>query len=389
MNVYVCFSLVLLGVVLAAGEQYIDGEFFLGLEKDVDAIAFYERIERDLDISLIDSWELETTLLALVAGEEDDVLRASQLPGVKYWDRNALVFLQQCAELPNPGTWGLDRIDQTDILPYNNTEREDATYTWGEDDGAGVTVYVIDTGIQTNHTEFNGRATWGFNATGLGDEDGNGHGTHCAGTIGSDAYGVAKAVNLVAVKVMSDRGFGTTGDIVAGLNWVAGQHVPGDRDIVSMSIGGTGNNPMDDATNSLINAGIAAVIAAGNSNENACDYSPARVANATTVGASNIDDESAVFSNFGTCVDITAPGVLIKSTWQGEDANSTLTISGTSMACPHVAGAAARYASSLPSAPTPAQINDYLVATGTPDVLTLQPTHEETPNLLLYVGCPM
>jgi subtilisin family serine protease len=232
----------------------------------------------------------------------------------------------------NP-TWGLDRIDQKSI-PLSNSYTYNAT-------GAGVKVYVIDTGILATHSEFGGRVTTGYSPIAGGSTvDCNGHGTHVAGTIGGSTYGVAKGVTLVPVRVLDCFGSGYISDVVSGVNWVILQNTTGAKSVISMSLGGGVSATLDSAINGAINAGITVVVAAGNSSADACNYSPAGVRNAITVGATDINDALATFSNTGSCVDISAPGVSVTSAYYLNN-NSTATMSGTSMATPHVSGAVA------------------------------------------------
>ncbi len=208
--------------------------------------------------------------------------------------------------------------------------------------------YIIDTGIRFSHNEFGGRATSGFDAVDGGSaDDCNGHGTHVAGTVGGATYGVAKSVRLVGVRVLNCQGSGTNAQVVGGIDWVTAnaESNPSVPAVANMSLGGGANSSIDTAVNNSINAGVTYAIAAGNGNalgqrQNACNYSPARVPNAITVGATQNNDAAASFSNYGTCVDILAPGVNITSSWSTSN-TATNTISGTSMATPHVAGAAA------------------------------------------------
>jgi len=246
----------------------------------------------------------------------------------------------------NNATWGLDRIDQTD-LPL------DTTYTYNSV-AANVHAYVIDTGIYYNHAEFGGRAVQGFDSIrdGRNGNDCNGHGTHVAGTIGGSVYGVAKGVQLYAVRVLDCNGAGTTSGVIAGVDWVAANHQS--PAVANMSLGGGRSIALDNAVRNAITSGVSFAIAAGNENGNACNTSPARVPEAITVAASDANDVRASFSNYGSCLDIFAPGLNITSAWNTAS-NATRTISGTSMASPHTAGVAARYLAANPDK-TPAEV---------------------------------
>jgi len=275
------------------------------------------------------------------------------------------------ATMQSPATWGLDRIDQH-FLPLNNTYTYTAT-------GAGVTAYIIDTGINATHPDFNGRAAVAFDAIGGNGVDCHGHGTHVAGTIGSTTYGVAKSVQLRGVRVLDCSGSGTTAGVIAGINWVT-NNSPGPS-VANMSLGGGKSIALNNATAALANSGVSIAVAAGNSAANACNSSPSGTPEAITVAASDINDASAYFTNFGRCVDLYAPGVSITSTWLGSGTN---TISGTSMATPHVAGVAALYKSSVGGDPTSAAVASFITGTATAGVLTGVP--RRTPNLLLFTA---
>ena len=242
-------------------------------------------------------------------------------------------------------TWGIDRIDQR-TLPLNGT------YVYNAD-GTGVTVYIIDTGINFTHTEYNGRAFTGIDEVTAGGTaaDCNGHGSHVSGTVGGTVYGVAKKVKLVAVRVLNCSGSGTTSGVIAGIDWVTAQKkaIPSVPSAANMSLGGGYSATLNQAVENSVAAGVVYAIAAGNSTADACTFSPASAPNAITVGATDIDDAFASFSNFGSCVDINAPGVNITSAWIGST-TATNTISGTSMATPHVAGTIALYLQANPSA---------------------------------------
>jgi subtilisin family serine protease len=293
-------------------------------------------------------------------------------PRVKYVEPDGIVH---ATATQTGATWGLDRIDQS-ALPLSNS----FTYT---NTGAGVTAYIIDTGIRFTHTQFGGRATSGYDAVDGGSaDDCNGHGTHVAGTVGGSTYGVAKGVSLVAVRVLNCSGSGTWSGVIAGLNWVTSNHVSGAA-VANMSLGGGASSSVDTAVRNSILDGVSYAIAAGNGNaggkgQNACNYSPARVSEAMTIGATDRTDTKPRWSNYGSCVDLFAPGVSITSAWY-TSTTATNTISGTSMATPHVAGVAAQYLESDPSA-TPATVRNALYNNATPNVVKSSST--TNPRLL-------
>ena len=295
-------------------------------------------------------------------------------PGVAYVEQNGKVQLLDTQ--PNPPSWGLDRIDQRN-LPL------DSSYTY-PNTAPNVRAYVIDTGIRITHTTFGGRAIWGTNTTGDGnDTDCNGHGTHVSGTIGGSQYGVAKAIALTAVKVLDCGGSGSFAGVAAGVDWVTGDHATGAPAVANMSLGGAGTNAtVENAVRASINDGVVYAIASGNSNSDACNFTPARVLEAITVNASTITDARASFSNFGTCTDIFAPGESILSSYNTSD-TATATLSGTSMATPHVAGGAALILSANPGM-NPAQVAATMFANATPNVITNPGAG--SPNRLLFVN---
>lgn len=277
-------------------------------------------------------------------------------------------------EQANPPSWGLDRIDQAD-LPL------DDSYTYPDSAGAGSTVYVIDTGVHVSHEDFGGRAVHGYDAVDDDDDasDGNGHGTHVASTAAGEAYGVAKEADIVAVRVLDDNGSGTTAGVIAGVDWVT-ENADG-ASVANMSLGGGVDEALDAAVAASIESGVSYAVAAGNSNADASGFSPARVDTAITVGATDDDDSRASYSNYGAGVNIFAPGSDITAAWHTGDTD-TNTISGTSMASPHVAGVAALYLADNTDA-TPAEVTEALESAGTEGVVGDPGTG--SPNLMLHI----
>ncbi|WP_370074310.1 S8 family serine peptidase [Nocardioides sp.] len=271
-------------------------------------------------------------------------------------------------------TWGLDRIDQRD-LPLNGSYTYDRT-------GSGVTAYIIDTGILAGHSEFGGRVQSGYTAIsdGRGTSDCNGHGTHVAGTVGGSTYGVAKQVTLRPVRVLDCSGSGSTSGVIAGVDWVTSHHAAGAPAVANMSLGGGVSSALDTAVSNSIADGVTYAVAAGNENTNACNGSPSRVAAAITVGSTTSTDARSSFSNYGSCLDLFAPGSSITSAWY-TSTTATHTISGTSMATPHVAGVAALYLQGSPSA-SPSTVTSAIVGGSTTGKVT--GAGSGSPNRLLH-----
>ncbi|MFF7951295.1 S8 family peptidase [Streptomyces griseorubiginosus] len=280
-------------------------------------------------------------------------------PSVAAVEQNQTVHLADTTQSSAP--WGLDRIDQA-ALPLSGT------YTYPDSAGSGVTAYVIDTGVRITHSQISGRASYGYDAVD-GDTtaaDGNGHGTHVATTIAGSTYGVAKKAKIVAVRVLDNAGSGTTAGVIAGIDWVTNNH--SGPSVANLSLGGSASSTLDTAVRNSIASGVTYAVAAGNSSANASSYSPARVTEAITVGATTSTDARASYSNYGSVLDIFAPGSSITAGWYTSD-TATNTISGTSMATPHVAGAAAVYLAGHTSA-TPAQVATALVNGATSNAVT-------------------
>ena len=299
--------------------------------------------------------------------------RAAADPRVAYVEQNRV--FHTTAEQTNPPSWGLDRVDQRN-LPLDDSYSYDTT-------ASNVEAYVIDTGIRITHEDFEGRARHGYDFVDNDSnaDDCNGHGTHVAGTIGGSSYGVAKGVELIGVRVLDCQGSGSYDAVIAGIDWVT-ENASGPA-VANMSLGGGASTAVDDAVRRSIDAGVTYALAAGNDyGADACNSSPARTEEAITVGSTTNTDARSSFSNIGTCVDIFAPGSDITSAWIGSDSDSS-TISGTSMATPHVAGAAALYLADNPSA-SPQQVRDALVDNGTSGVVGNPGSG--SPNVLLYTG---
>jgi subtilisin family serine protease len=302
---------------------------------------------------------------------EQQAARLANDPRVEYVEEDGVVSL---VTTQTGATWGLDRIDQQN-LPLDGNYNYNAT-------GSGVKAYIIDTGIRATHTQIAGRVISGFTAIndGLGTNDGNGHGTHVSGTVGGTTYGVAKNVTLVAVRVLDSAGNGTNSGVIAGVDFVTSNHLAGQPAVANMSLGGGISSALDTAVTNSINDGVTYAIAAGNESVDACTTSPARVASAITVGSTTTTDARSSFSNFGTCLDIFAPGSGITSSWNTSD-TATNTISGTSMATPHVAGVAALFLETNPTA-SPATVTAAIINSSTPNKVT--GAGSGSPNRLLF-----
>ncbi|KAI8074336.1 serine protease 1 [Gilbertella persicaria] len=332
----------------------------------------------------------DTPNLKGYAGKFDEqVLEAiRQSDDVAFVEHDSVVYAN---ELQRNAPWGLARISHRNPLTFKNYQQ----YEFNPEGGKGVKVYVIDTGINVDHIDFENRAAWGHTVPSNDvDEDGNGHGSHCAGTIAGKRYGVAKKAQPVAVKVLRSSGSGTMSDVVRGVDWATTEHLKEAAAakknntkykgaVANMSLGGGKSPSLDLAVNGAVDSGVVFAVAAGNDNRDACNYSPAAAEKAITVGASTLADERAYFSNYGECVDVFAPGLNILSVWKGSR-YATNTISGTSMASPHIAGLAAYLLSLEEGEVTPKEIKDKILRLATKGALESLP--KDTPNLLAYNG---
>ncbi|KAL5336265.1 peptidase S8/S53 domain-containing protein [Aspergillus crustosus] len=325
---------------------------------------------------------------------EDTIEEIRNHPDVEYIERDSEVHTLEDSAVERNAPWGLARISHRDSLSFGTFNK----YLYASEGGEGVDVYTIDTGINVNHADFEGRATWGKTIPNNDeDADGNGHGTHCSGTIAGKKYGVSKKANLFAVKVLRSSGSGTMSDVVRGVEWAVESHLKAAKkgrkfkgSVANMSLGGGKSKTLEDAVNAGVENGLHFAVAAGNDNADACSYSPAAAELAVTVGASTLADERAYFSNYGKCTDIFAPGLNILSTWIGSD-HAVNTISGTSMASPHIAGLLAYFVSLQPSKDsafavelTPEKLKKDIISIATQGILTDIPA--DTPNLLAWNG---
>ncbi len=347
----------------AGSADAVDGEYIVVMESEFAAMS------GEYDAQVVDRFDSINGYLTEMSAAEAAKVAADD--AVAFVEQNRTVSV---ADVQNdPPSWGLDRVDQLD-LPL-----DDAYEYLG--DGSGVTAYIVDTGILASHDEFTGRVGDGYDFVD-GDADPtdcNGHGTHVAGTVGGTNYGLAKEVTLVGVRVLDCSGNGTFAGVIDGIEWV-GDNASGPS-VANMSLGGGYSAAVNAAVESAIDAGVVFAVAAGNETQNACNVSPASAAAAITVGATDSGDARAYFSNFGSCVDVFAPGVGITSAWIGSD-SATNTISGTSMASPHVAGAVAVYLSLNPGASTDDAADWVTGNAGSGKVSDPQ----GSPNLLLYTG---
>jgi subtilisin family serine protease len=355
------------GISGDAAHSHIPGRFIVTLEPGNNPA----QVASEYDIE--PDYEYHKVLLGF-AGEISEAAKSGLMKDhrVVRVERDGVVTTTGTVQ--EDATWGLDRIDQRE-LPL------DGNYIY-TNEGSGATAYILDTGIRYSHDEFQGRVSFGFDAFGDDGDDCNGHGTHVAGTVGGAEYGVAKDVNLVAVRVLDCEGSGSWSGVIAGMDWVA-ENASG-TSVANMSLGGGANESIDEAVERMYDSGVPTIVAAGNGDflgraQDACNYSPARADQAYTVGATTDSDSKTSWSNYGDCVDIFAPGANITAAWHTGD-TATNTISGTSMAAPHVAGVAALFLEDNPNA-TSDQVYDAITEYSTKNIVTSSNTEN---NHLLY-----
>ncbi|KAK7678555.1 hypothetical protein QCA50_018427 [Cerrena zonata] len=315
------------------------GSFIVKLKDNVSKDTHLDWLSQHVSADTITHRDWKTEVLHGFAGQFSDnvlnMLRAN--PDVESIEEDGIMSINAITTQTN-APWGIARLSQNGRLSNQNTGALTFTYSFDSSAGAGVDIYVVDTGIFTGHSQFGGRARWGATFGPYADADGNGHGTHVSGTAAGSQFGVAKSANLIAVKVLSDQGSGSVSDIVSGLNFVLNSaRSSGRPSIATMSLGGGASTSLDNAVASLTSSGIHVTVAAGNDGVDARNTSPARAPSANTIGATTIADAKASFSNFGAVVDLFAPGQNVISSWIGST-TATNNISGTSMATPHVAG---------------------------------------------------
>lgn len=316
-------------------------------------------------------WNLSTLKGFQVTTDSNTIAEIANSPEVAYVELDTKVYASALTTQTG-ATWGLGRI--------SHRAPGSTSYIYDTTAGQGATIFVIDTGILIGHSQFGGRARWGANFVDSSNTDGNGHGTHVAGTAAGSTYGVAKRASLVAVKVLNASGSGSNSGVLSGIQWVANQGIP--RSVINLSLGGPYSSATNSAVRAAYNAGVTVVVAAGNENQNAANVSPASESTAITVGSITSTDARSSFSNFGSLVDIFAPGSSILSAWIGST-TATRSISGTSMASPHVAGLAA-YLIALEGLTTPASVASRIIALATTGRVTSPGTG--SPNRIAYNG---
>jgi subtilisin family serine protease len=408
MRAYHLVSACLLAVMLASASatlaplhkahenHKIQNEYIIVMKPDMMHAQFHSYVgdiksmfANQVSGHIVNAWNVGNSFRALhVKTSSDDIHFFRTHPDVELIEENQVIQLSTYktanCQSQEGAIWNLQRINTHHITGM------DGDYTYNQE-ASEVDAYIIDTGILTTHQEFQGRAVWGANFADAKDTDCNGHGTHVAGTVGGHTVGIARGVTLIAVKVLDCSGSGTTAGVISGIQW-AGENARkrGRKSVANMSLGGGYSATLNRAVAAVVDAGVAFAVAAGNEDQNACNTSPASEAKAITVGATYFSgnytqDTRAYFSNWGTCVDILAPGQSIKSAWIGSN-SAYNTISGTSMASPHVCGVAALVSGAYPSY-SAVDVKTHLLQDSTAGVIELDCSKSgcsSTPNKMLY-----
>jgi serine protease len=359
-------------------DEPIDGQYIVVFKKQLPTKTMdaHKEVAALKNIQINRQYSIGDQFNGYAASMSQDALNyLLDQPEIDYVEQDGMAHASYSADCTtqDSATWGLVRTSQIEL-------NINGKYQYQED-GGGAYAFVLDTGIYIQHNDFNGRASWGANFVDSDNSDKNGHGTHCAGTIGGTKYGLAKACRLVAVKVLDASGSGAWSGVISGVEFVV-------KDIrrpatINLSLGGGKTQSVNDAVDAATTFGVIVVAAAGNSNADTCNFSPASAKSAIAVGATNNLDQRATFSNHGTCMTLFAPGQSITSTWIG-NVNADNTISGTSMAAPHVVGVVTKYLAQNPKA-TPALVKEWVTQTASGNLVKSVPLN--TPNLLLYDGC--
>ncbi|KAM3070405.1 Subtilisin-like protease 2 [Clarireedia jacksonii] len=367
-------------VTQAAAKDIVEDSYIVVYNKDITAesTASHENFlssvltKRDNTASVGAKYQIQEFAGYQISADAATINEIASSPEVAYIEKDTKVYASALTTQTG-ATWGLGRI--------SHKAKGTTSYIYDSTAGSGVTIYVVDTGVYAAHTEFNGRATFGANfVSGSANTDENGHGTHVSATAAGTTYGVAKAAKIVGVKVLDASGSGSTSGVISGIQWVANNAAA--RSVLSMSLGGSYSSSLNSAVTNTVAKGVTVVVAAGNENQNASNDSPASTPDAITVGAIDTNDARASFSNYGSVVDVFAPGVNVKSAWIGST-SATNTISGTSMATPHVSGLAA-YLIALEGLSTPAAVVARIKAIGTSGLITN--AGSGSPNLIGYNG---
>eukprot|EP01123_Difflugia_compressa_P007996 TRINITY_DN227_c1_g1_i3.p1 TRINITY_DN227_c1_g1~~TRINITY_DN227_c1_g1_i3.p1 ORF type:complete len:400 (-),score=85.39 TRINITY_DN227_c1_g1_i3:144-1343(-) len=374
----------------ADDNRRVDGSYIIvfkkGVEQNLLVSYMTEVVKNNIDLETFQIRDMQGAFVKMTPYQAQEQLNHDNV--IEYIEEDQIQSIGACTT-QSDADWNLERLSERTIdLGNLQGFNHDSTQ------GAGVTSYIIDTGVHYTHNDFGGRASWGTNTVDSTNSDCNGHGTHVAGTVAGTVHGVAKKTTIVAVKVLNCQGSGTTQSVIAGIEWVA-QNAKKPAN-ANMSLGGGNSLAIIDAVEAAIQSGIPFIVAAGNSNANACNYSPANAPNAITVGSTAIEAQSgseiqedirSSFSNYGQCVDIFAPGSLIRGPWIGSN-TATRTISGTSMASPHVAGVVSLIQAVNPNI-SPVEILKELVDNATADQIDLACTNTaclNSPNLLAYTN---